>query len=272
MFNQKHVDYPLRHFVKMISNSKAMTKWRTQPILIKQIPSNTPINWPYTEFCLKFSHYSMFAENNTHFYHGSLFSFKLEILHNTLPTIKNLIRNYPTLLPPNLNCLYCNQTPEDISHLFSCQANSNLDSIPWLTIQQLMGGVYFVENYFVDNHFVDNHFVDGSFRRQFISSKVHFVESSFRRQFISSKIISSTIISSKIISSTIISSTIISSKIISSTIISSTVHFVDSSFRRQLFRRQLFRRQSLRRQSFRRQPFRRQFISSTFYINLHHVS
>ncbi len=138
MFNQKYVDYPLRHFVKMISNSKAMTKWRTQPILTKQIPSNTPINWSYTEFCLKFSHYSMFAENNTHFYHGSLFSFKLEILHNTLPTIKNLIRNYPTLLPPNLNCLYCNQIPEDISHLFSCQANSNLDSIPWLTIQQLI--------------------------------------------------------------------------------------------------------------------------------------
>jgi len=78
----------------------------------------------------------MFAENNSHFYHGSLYSFKLEILHNTLPTIKNLIRNYPTLLPPNLNCLYCNQLPEDIPHLFSCQANSNLDSTPWPIIQQ----------------------------------------------------------------------------------------------------------------------------------------
>src|SRR3954464_11724305 len=43
-----------------------------------------------------------------HFYHGSLLSFKYEILHNTLPTIKILSRNYPNLLPPNLNCLYCN--------------------------------------------------------------------------------------------------------------------------------------------------------------------
>jgi len=78
----------------------------------------------------------MFTENNSHFYHGSLFSFKLEILHNTLPTIKNLIRNYPTLLPPNLNCLYCNQSPENTTHLFSCQANSNLDLISWPTIHQ----------------------------------------------------------------------------------------------------------------------------------------
>jgi ribonuclease HI len=136
IFNQQYVDYPLRSFIKINSNSQAIIKWRTQPILAKQIPSNIPINWSYTEFCLKFSHYSMFTENNSHFYHGSLFSFKLEILHNTLPTIKNLIRNYPTLLPPNLNCLYCNQTPENTTHLFSCQANSNLDSIPWPTIQQ----------------------------------------------------------------------------------------------------------------------------------------
>ena len=138
IFNQQYIDYPLRSFIKINSNSQAIIKWQTQPILVKQIPSNTPINWSYTEFCLKFSHYSMFTENNSHFYHGSLFSFKLEILHNTLPTIKNLIRNYPTLLPPNLNCLYCNQSPENTTHLFSCQANFNLDSIPWPTIQQLI--------------------------------------------------------------------------------------------------------------------------------------
>ena len=78
----------------------------------------------------------MFTENNSHFYHGSLLSFKYEILHNTLPTIKILLRNYPTLLPPNLNCLYCNQSPENIVHLFTCHANPSINSIPWPTIQQ----------------------------------------------------------------------------------------------------------------------------------------
>jgi hypothetical protein len=107
-FNKQYVDYPLRPFIKIISYSQAVTKWRTQPILLKIIPLNTSINWSYTEFCLKFSNYSMFIESNSHFYHGSLLSFKYEILHNTLPTIKVLLRNYPTLLPPNLNCLYCN--------------------------------------------------------------------------------------------------------------------------------------------------------------------
>jgi hypothetical protein len=65
-----------------------------------------------------------------------LFLFKLEILHKTLPTIKSLIYNHPTLLPPNLNCLYCNQLPKNITHLFSCQANPNLYSILWSTIHQ----------------------------------------------------------------------------------------------------------------------------------------
>src|SRR6185295_2629213 len=135
-FNQQYIDYPIRSFIKIISYSQAVTRWRTQPILSKIIPHNTSINWTYTEFCLKFSNYSMFTENNSHFYHGSLLSFKYEILHNTLPTIKILLRNYPTLLPPNLNCLYCNQSPENIVHLFSCQANSNLDLISWPTIHQ----------------------------------------------------------------------------------------------------------------------------------------
>jgi ribonuclease HI len=135
-FNQQYVDYPLRSFIKIISYSQAITKWRTQPILFKIIPPNTSINWSYTEFCLKFSNYSMFTENNSHFYHGSLLSFKYEILHNTLPTIKILLRNYPTLLPPNLNCLYCNQAPENITHLLTCQANPSINLIPWSTIQQ----------------------------------------------------------------------------------------------------------------------------------------
>jgi ribonuclease HI len=137
-FNQQYVDYPLRSFIKIISYSQAVTKWRTQPILLKIIPPDTLINWSYTEFCLKFSNYSMFFENNSHFYHGSLLSFKYEILHNTLPTIKILLRNYPTLLPPNLKCLYCNQFPENIIHLFTCQANPSINLIPWSTIQQII--------------------------------------------------------------------------------------------------------------------------------------
>jgi hypothetical protein len=89
-FNQQIVDHPLRSFIKIISHSQTINKWRTQPILAKIIPPNTSINWTYTEFCLSLSNYSMFTERNSHFYHGSLLSFKYEILHNTLPTIKIL--------------------------------------------------------------------------------------------------------------------------------------------------------------------------------------
>ena len=137
-FNQQIVDHPLRSFIKIISHSQTINKWRTQPILAKIIPPNTSINWTYTEFCLSLSNYSMFTERNSHFYHGSLLSFKYEILHNTLPTIKILTRNYPTLLPPNLNCLYCNQYPENITHLFTCHVNPSTSLIPWSTIQQIV--------------------------------------------------------------------------------------------------------------------------------------
>lgn len=123
-----------------------VNNWQTQPALRKLIPQNTNVNWSYTEYCLDFSHYSMFTNNNSHFYHGSLYSFKLELLHNSLPTIQTLLRNYPTLIPPNLKCLYCNEQPENIAHLFSCHSNSAINSTPWSTIIQSTSST--IENWY----------------------------------------------------------------------------------------------------------------------------
>jgi len=146
IYKQIYIDYPLQSFIKISSHSQIATNWQKQPALRKLIPQNTNINWSYTEFCLDFSHYSMFTNGNSHFYHGTLYSFKLELLHNSLPTIQTLIRNYPTLMPPHLKCLYCNELPENIAHLFSCHSNMALNSIPWTTIIQSISTI--IEKWF----------------------------------------------------------------------------------------------------------------------------